>query len=108
MTSRLARDSRHPRFFWWEGDELVFNVLGKPSARVDAIGMAKGRQLMISVTEAPKLGRATDHMVRFLAGEFGVKVSAITVVYGRMNVNKQLRIKAPAKLPGVFADTLLI
>ncbi|CAN5140984.1 hypothetical protein BH09PSE3_BH09PSE3_15920 [soil metagenome] len=87
---------------------LVLNVLGKPSARNDAIGKTRGRQLMISVTEAPKLGRATDHMVRFLAGEFGVKASAISIVYGRMNVNKQLRIKAPAKLPAVFADTLLI
>jgi uncharacterized protein YggU (UPF0235/DUF167 family) len=41
-------------------------------------------------------------MVRFLAGEFGVSASAITVVYGRMNINKQLRIEAPTKLPSVI------
>ncbi|KQZ77866.1 hypothetical protein ASD55_07505 [Rhodanobacter sp. Root561] len=89
-------------FFWWEGNTLVVNILGKPSASCDAIGKPKGSQLKISVTAAPRAGRATDHMVRFLAGEFGVPRSAIEVVFGRMNVNKQLRIKEPQKLPAVF------
>jgi uncharacterized protein (TIGR00251 family) len=89
-------------FFFWDGDVLVLNVLGKPSAREDAIGKPKGNQLKISVTEAPRLGRATDHMVRFLAKVFEVSVSDIEVVFGRMNVNKQLRIRAPKKLPSIF------
>ncbi|SRR5258708_2864900 len=89
-------------FFWWEGETLVVNILGKPSASRDAIGKPKGPQLKVSVTAAPQMGRATDHMVRFLAGEFGVSASAITVVFGRLNVNKQLRITAPKRLPAVF------
>lgn len=89
-------------FFWWEGNTLVVNILGKPSASCDAIGKPKGSQLKVSVTAAPRAGRATDHMVRFLAGEFGVPRSAIEVVFGRMNVNKQLRIQEPKKLPAVF------
>lgn len=95
-------------FSWWEGDTLVVNILGKPSASRDAIGKPKGRQLKVSVTAAPQLGRATDHMVRFLAVEFGVAASSIVVVYGRMNVNKQLRVTAPTKLPAVFQQQLLI
>ena len=94
-------------FFWWEDDTLVINILGKPSASRDAIGKPKGRQLKISVTAAPHNGRATDHMVRFLADEFGVSQSAIVVVFGRFNVNKQLRIKAPKKLPAVFLQPSL-
>jgi len=86
-------------FYQWEGDVLVLNVLGTPSAKRDAIGKVKGNQLKISVTEAPVAGRATDHMVRFLAKIFHVSASDIEVVYGRMNVNKQLRIKAPKELP---------
>jgi uncharacterized protein YggU (UPF0235/DUF167 family) len=89
-------------FFWWEGDTMVVNILGKPNADRDAIGKPKGAQLMVSVTAVPRRGRATDHMVRFLAGEFGVPPSAIEVVFGRFNVNKQLRVKAPAKIPAVF------
>ncbi|MDO8777368.1 MAG: hypothetical protein Q7K57_53370 [Burkholderiaceae bacterium] len=42
-------------------------------------------------------------MLRFLAPLFDVAVSDIEVVFGRENVNKQLRMRAPKKLPAVFA-----
>jgi len=88
----------------WEGDTLVLNILGTPNAKRDAIGKVKGHQLCVSVTEVPRAGRATDHMVRFLAREFGVAVTDIQVVFGRMNVNKQLRIKAPKRLPAIIGQ----
>jgi hypothetical protein len=91
-------------FFYWDGATLVVNILGKPSAKLDAIGKPKGHQLKVSVTAAPVAGRATDHMVRFLANAFGVAAGDIEVVFGRMNVNKQLRIKSPKKLPAVFGQ----
>ena len=91
-------------FYFWDDDVLVLNVLGTPSAKQDAIGKVKGNQLKISVTEAPKRGRATDHMVRFLAKIFEVSVSDIEVVFGRMSIHKQLRIKSPKNLPPVFSS----
>ncbi len=84
----------------------MLNILGTPSAKKDAIGKVKGTQLKVSVTAAPVAGKATDHMIRFLAGEFGVSTSDITVVFGRYNVNKQLRIKSPKKLPSVVSKAL--
>lgn len=93
-------------FCAWDGDTLVLNVLGTPSAKQDAIGKPKGNQLKISVTAAPVAGRATDHMVKFLAEEFGVASRDIEVVFGRMNVNKQLRIHAPKSLPSVISKHL--
>lgn len=97
------RNTTGDSFFAWDGDTLVVNILGKPAASKDAIGKPKGTQLKVSVTAAPKDGKATDHMVRFLAPLFGVPVSRIEVVFGRENVNKQLRIQSPSKLPAVFA-----
>jgi len=94
-------------FCGWDGDTLVLNVLGTPSAKQDAIGKVKGHQLKISVTAAPVAGKATDHMVRFLAKEFGVAVNDIEVVFGRFNINKQLRIKAPSQLPPVISKHLV-
>jgi uncharacterized protein YggU (UPF0235/DUF167 family) len=41
-------------------------------------------------------------MVRFLAPLFGVAVRDIEVVFGQENVNKQLRIQSPKKLPAAF------
>ncbi len=89
-------------FCAWDGETLVLNILGQPSAKQDAIGKVKGKQLKISVTAAPVAGRATDHMVRFLTKEFGVASQDIEVVFGRFNVNKQLRIKSPKNLPSVI------
>jgi uncharacterized protein len=102
--AQAPRNTTGDTFFGWDGDVLVLNVLGKPAASKDAMGKPKGTQLKISVTAAPKDGRATDHMVRFLAPLFGVAVADIEVVFGQENVNKQLRIRAPKKLPAVFTD----
>ncbi len=62
-------------FFTWDGDVLVVNILGKPSASCDAIGKSKGNQLKVSVTATPVRGKATDHMLRYLAPLFGVTPS---------------------------------
>ncbi|BDT70381.1 hypothetical protein os1_45740 [Comamonadaceae bacterium OS-1] len=100
----------HPRnatgdsFFAWDGDVLVVNILGKPSACCDAIAKPMGTQLKVSVTATPKNGKATDHMVRFLAPLFGVAVADIEVVFGRESIHKQLRITAPKKLPPAFTS----
>lgn len=100
--------SQPASFCAWEGETLVLNILGTPGAREDAIGKAKGNQLRVSVTAAPVAGRATDHMVRFLAQAFGVTPKDIEVVFGRFNVNKQLRIKSPRQLPPVIGQELAL
>ena len=82
------KESAMNSFCAWDGKTLVVNILGKPCAKKDAIGKTKGDQLKVSVTASPVAGKATDHMVRFLAKEFGVTVKDIEVVFGRFNVNK--------------------
>ena len=104
MATQRPRNITGDSFFAWDGDTLVVNILGKPSAVKDAIGKPHGTQLKISVTATPKNGKATDHMVRFLAPLFGVTVADIEVVFGQTNVNKQLRIRSPKKLPAVFGE----
>ena len=107
MATPRPRNITGDSFFAWDGDTLVVNILGKPCATKDAIGKPKGTQLKVSVTAKPKDGKATDYMVRFLAPLFGVAVADIEVVFGQENINKQLRIRAPKKLPAVFSqDTL--
>jgi uncharacterized protein len=100
------REFEMDSFCAWDGETLVLNILGKPGSNRDAIGKVKGAQLKVSVTASPVSGRATDHMVRFLAQEFGVKITAVQVVFGRFNVNKQLRIRSPKKLPAVISKHL--
>jgi len=99
----MANRVKMNTFYAWDGDILILNILGTPNAKNDKIGKPKGNQLKINVAAVPRGGKATDHMVKFLAKEFGVRVSDIEVVFGRMNVNKQLRITAPTRLPPVIA-----
>lgn len=91
-----------PSFCHWEGDTLVLNILGRPRAKRTRIGKVIGKQLEVHVAENPVRGRATAHLVRFLAEEFDVPESSIAVVFGVYNVNKQLRITAPKRLPEVI------
>ena len=91
-------------FYEWDGHVLVLNILGTPMAKQDAILKPKGNQLKVSVKAQPQNGRATDYMVDFLAKEFGVSSSAIEVVYGRESIHKQLRIKAPKKVPKIIGE----
>lgn len=91
-----------PSFCHWEGDTLVLNILGRPRAKKTKLGKVVGSQLEVYVAEQPVRGKATAHMVDFLAEEFQVPKSAIVVVFGVYNVNKQLRITAPKRLPPVI------
>jgi len=90
-------------FYRWDGDVLILNILGTPNAKTNKIGKPKGNQLKVNVAAVPRGGKATDHMVKFFAKEFGVKIADIEVVFGRMNVNKQVRITAPKSLPNAIA-----
>jgi uncharacterized protein len=93
-------------FCHWEDDTLVLNILGRPRAKKTKLGKVIGKQLEIHVAENPVRGRATAHLVKFLAEEFQVAEGAITVVFGVYNVNKQVRIVGPAHLPDVIAKRL--
>lgn len=93
-------------FCQWQDETLVLNILGRPRAKQTKLSKGIGNQLEIHVAENPVRGRATHHLVKFLAGEFDVPVKAITVVFGVYSVNKQLRIKSPKHLPAVISKQL--
>jgi uncharacterized protein (TIGR00251 family) len=94
-------------FCYWDANTLVLNILGRPRAKKTKIGKVIGKQLEVFVAENPVRGRATSHMVKFLAGEFEVAESEITVVFGVYNVNKQLRISAPKRLPPMIPSPMV-
>jgi len=95
----LFSEAKAVTFYRWDGDTLTLNIIGRPNSKRDAIGRVIGHQLEVFAAAVPRRGGATAHMVKYLAGVFGVQTSAIEVVFGEKNVNKQLRIKAPAQLP---------
>jgi uncharacterized protein YggU (UPF0235/DUF167 family) len=90
----------------WEGERLHLSVQGKPGARRDAFGRATAGRLQVQIACVAEDGRATERLLAFLAGEFGVPRRAVTLVYGRTSQRKAVCIEAPTRLPPQAGITL--
>ena len=86
-----------------EGDDLLLVIHAQPGAKQSAFAGLHGDALKVRLAAPALEGRANRELCRFLAGEFGVATADIEVVFGRMNVNKQLRIHSLARLPSIIA-----
>ncbi len=86
-------------FYIWKGGDLELKVRLQPKAGRDEIVGPREDELKIRITAPPLEGRANAHLIRFLAGQFGVPRRQVTLLSGEKGRSKRLRIEAPAKLP---------
>ena len=83
----------------WQGEDLLLRVRVQPKASRDEISGLQGEALKVRITAPPVDGKANAHLIKYLAKQFGVAKSAVTLVSGETGRDKRLRIHAPAKLP---------
>ena len=83
----------------WQGEDLILRVRVQPKASRDEISGLQGDALKVRITAPPVDGKANAHLIKFLAKQFGVAKSSITLISGESGRDKRLRIHAPAKLP---------
>jgi len=83
----------------WQGKDLLLRVRVQPKASRDEISGLQGEALKVRITAPPVDGKANAHLVKFLAKQFGVAKSAVTLLSGETGRDKRLRIHAPARLP---------
>jgi len=88
-----------PRWYHWDGPDLLLAVHIQPRARQDEIVGTHGDRLKIRITAPPVDGKANSHLIRFLAETCGVAASAVEVIAGASGRDKRLRIRAPRQLP---------
>jgi len=88
----------HPAWEW-QGEDLVLRVRVQPKASRDEICGLQGEALKVRITAPPVDGKANTHLIKFLAKQFGVARSAVTLLSGETGRDKRLRIHAPARLP---------
>lgn len=88
-----------PRWYHWDGADLILAVHLQPRARQDEIVGAHGDRLKIRITAPPVDGKANAHLIRFLAATCGVAVSAVELIAGTTGRDKRLRIRTPRQLP---------
>lgn len=85
--------------FRWVGEDLLLEIQGKPGARRDAFGRIAGGRLAVQIAAVAEGGKATARLLAFLAEAFDVPKSAVEIVYGAASVKKQVRVRAPRRLP---------
>jgi uncharacterized protein (TIGR00251 family) len=86
-------------FFSWQNDTLTLHIYVQPRASRDEIVGPHGASLKVRITAPPVDGKANEHLLKFLAKEFGVTRNQIEITTGTQGRHKQLRIKGPLRLP---------
>ena len=88
--------------FRWEAAALVLNLKVKPRAKRFAFGPIVGDAIQVQVPAVPEDGKATDVLLRELAGLFQVRSRTISLVSGAFTPHKVVRVENPQFVPAVL------
>lgn len=86
-------------YFRWDGEDLILACHLQPKASRDEFAGLHGDRLKIRLTAPPVEGKANAHLMAFLAKQFGVSKSQVSLESGELNRQKRVRIHSPQKLP---------
>lgn len=87
---------------YWEKDVLILQVYVQPRASRDEICGLHGDSLKVRITAPPVDGKANQYLCKFLAKEFGVAKSKVSLLSGETGRLKKFAIEQPEKLPLVL------
>lgn len=98
-----APDAKPTNWFRWQGGNLILHVVVQPRADRDGFVGRHGDHLKIRLTAPPVDGQANERLIAFLAGQFGVPRSSVTLRRGQASRIKSLCIHSPRVLPPALA-----
>ena len=87
----------------WSGEDLTLKVYVQPKASRDEISGWHDDHVRVRITAAPSDNQANKHLCQFLAKQFGVAKSKVSIMRGHKSRHKTLRILQPAKIPPILA-----
>ncbi len=91
-----------PDWYRQDKDELILLLHVQPNARSDEVtGLHDGR-VRLRTSAPPVDGKANKHLRRYLAGEFGVRQNAVSLLSGESSRQKRVAIRSPQTLPAWF------
>ncbi|MCK9394967.1 MAG: DUF167 family protein [Methylobacter sp.] len=73
----------------------------QPKASKDEWAGLHGDRLKLRIKAAPIDGKANQHLIAFIADEFGVGKSACKLITGESGREKRVAIASPKKLPSL-------
>lgn len=86
-------------FYSWQDDNLILRCHLQPKASSDAIVGLYGDSVKIRITAPPIEGKANAHLIKFLAKQFGVAKSSVTILKGELGRQKRVKIEQPKRFP---------
>lgn len=86
-----------------EGDDWILRLYIQPKASRDLIIGLHGDELKVAITAPPVDGQANAHLLKFIAKQFRIAKSRITLEKGELGRHKQLRISQPQQIPDAVA-----
>lgn len=89
-------------WYRWQGDDLVLNLRLQPRSTRDGFAEVQADRLRVRVSSPPADGRANAHLIAWLAKQFGVARSAVSIEAGQTSRLKRVRVTSPNRLPDIF------
>ena len=85
---------------------MILAIHLQPGAARNMLAGTYGKRLKIRIAAPPVDGKANDHLIRFLAGLFGVPCSRVELLAGHGSRSKRVRIHRPNRLPQEISATV--
>lgn len=85
--------------FQWADQDLILVCHLQPNASKSEFSGLHGEALKVRIQAPPLEGKANSELIKFLAKQFGVSKSAISIISGELNRHKRVRITAPTLIP---------
>ncbi len=89
----------------WQDRDLILQAQIQPRTSRDEFADIVGDRLKIRITASPVDGRANAHLIAFLAKQFGVAKSTVTLLQGERGKTKVIRVQSPKKMPSGLTIT---
>jgi len=83
----------------WRSGDLTLKIRLQPRASKDEIVGWHGEALKVRITAPPVDGKANKHLLGFLAKQFKVPTSQVTLLSGQTGRDKRVCIQSPRHLP---------
>jgi len=84
---------------YWDNGVLILLLHLQPKASKNEWSGLHGDRLKLRITAAPVDGKANQHLIAWLAKEFGVSKTACELVCGETGRQKKMAIRLPQRFP---------
>lgn len=89
----------------YDGQDIILRCRVQPRASRDEFAGFMDGAIRIRITAPPVDGKANAHLIKFLAGQFGVPRKRVQLLQGDTGRQKRIRILGPARIPGPLQDS---